>query len=93
MQCADIFGKEKLAACIFSGHIVNLFIGKTFRVLWSKCNFTYFFYLQGKIGFLSFFSGHIEDLFLSKTCRSQYANDEKATSQNILPNCGEYKGV
>ena len=52
-----------------------------------------FFYLQGKIGFLSFFSGHIEDLFLSKTCRSQYANDEKATSQNILPNCGEYKGV
>ena len=51
------------------------------------------FYLQWKIDSLSFFSGHIKDLFLSKTCRSQYANDEKATSQKILPNCGEYKGV
>ena len=28
MQCADTFGKEKLAAWIFSGHIVNLFVGK-----------------------------------------------------------------
>ena len=55
MQCADIFGKEKLAVWIFSGHI--------------------------------------EDLFLSKTCRSQYVNDENASSQNILPNCGEYTGV
>ena len=32
-------------------------------------------------------------LGLSKTCKSQYANDEKATSQNILSNNGEYKGV
>ena len=32
MQCADTFGKEKLAAWIFSGQIVNLFRGKTIRV-------------------------------------------------------------
>ena len=52
-----------------------------------------FFIYREKLASWAFFSGHIEDLFLSKTCRSQYANDEKATSQNILPNCGEYKGV